>query len=144
MVERIVLQNFVPARVHVRDPNAAESAKRFGLEWTPTTVVLDPDGVERHRVEGFLPPAEFAPQLLLGIAHGARLAANWDEAQRWYGEVLEKFAESEAAPEALYWQGVARYKAGDAGALAATGEEFSRRYQATNWAKKASVWRKAG
>jgi hypothetical protein len=130
-------------RVHVRDPGAAAAAKRFGLEWTPAILVLDPDGVERHRIEGFLPPKEFAAQLLLGLGHAARLAQDWKGAERRFEEVLEKYSDTEAAPEALYWRGVVRYKAGDAGALTATGEEFTRRYAASNWAKKSSVWLKA-
>ena len=50
---------------------------------------------------------------------------------------------TDAAPEALYWAGVARYKAtGDAAALAETAAEFANRYQDSAWAKKASVWSK--
>src|SRR2546423_639106 len=48
-----------------------------------------------------------------------------------------------AAPEALYWAGVARYKAtNDPSALEQTAQAFAQRYQDTAWAKKASVWRK--
>jgi hypothetical protein len=44
-------------------------------------------------------------------------------------------------PEAMYWAGVARYKAtGDAAALAATANDFRERHQGSTWAKKASVW----
>lgn len=44
-------------------------------------------------------------------------------------------------PEALYWAGVAKYKAtGEAGALAETAEHFKTRFPESNWAKKASVW----
>ena len=48
---------------------------------------------------------------------------------------------TDAAPEALYWAGVARYKAtGDAAALSDTAGQFRQRYQESSWAKKASVW----
>ena len=130
--------------MHVRDPGATDAAQRFQLEWTPTILVLDENGVERHRIEGFLPPTEFAAQLLLGLGHAARLAQDWKEAERRLDEVLQKFSDTEAAPEALYWRGVVRYKAGDASALPATAEEFTRRYSTSNWAKKSSVWLKAG
>ena len=130
--------------MHVRDPGAKAAAQRFALEWTPTILVLDENGVERHRIEGFLPPKEFAAQLLLGLGHAARLAQDWKEAERHFEEVVAKFADTEAAPEALYWRGVVRYKAGDASALPATAEEFTRRYASSNWAKKSSVWLKAG
>jgi TolA-binding protein len=54
---------------------------------------------------------------------------------------LEKYRKTETAPEALYWAGVAHYKAtGDASALADTSRQFRERYQDSSWAKKASVW----
>jgi TolA-binding protein len=60
-----------------------------------------------------------------------------------FSEVIERYAESDAAAEAQYWRGVSRYKStGDASALAATAGEFTKRYSDTQWAKKASVWAK--
>jgi TolA-binding protein len=128
-------------RVHVRDASAKAAADRFRLEWTPTTLILDANGGERHRIEGFLPPKDFAAQLLLGLAHAARHSEDWKEAQRRFGEVLERFPETDAAPEALYWKGVARYKeTGDAEALKETTRAFQTRYTDSTWAKKGSVW----
>ena len=41
----------------------------------------------------------------------------------------------------MYWAGVSRYKgSNDASALQETTRAFSKRYQDTAWAKKASVW----
>lgn len=112
--------------------------------WTPTLLVLDPGGVERHRVEGFLPAEDLIAQLMLGLGHSAFARKDWGEAERWFGQVAERFAQSDAGPEALYWVGVARYRrTNDPAALAATAEAFSKRYQDTPWAKKASVWGKA-
>ena len=116
-------------------------SQRFGAQWTPTLLVIDPDGNERHRIEGFLPADDLIAQLLLGLGHSAFARERWDEAEKGFREVVNRFPQSEAAPEALYWAGVTRYKAkGDASALAATGREFTKRYQDTSWAKKASVW----
>jgi outer membrane protein assembly factor BamD (BamD/ComL family) len=116
-------------------------SQRFGAQWTPTLLVIDPDGNERHRIEGFLPADDLIAQLLLGLGHSAFARERWDEAEKGFREVVDRFPQSEAAPEALYWAGVTRYKAkGDASALAATGREFTKRYQGTSWAKKASVW----
>jgi TolA-binding protein len=48
---------------------------------------------------------------------------------------------TDAAAEAMYWAGVARYKAtNDASALKATADAFKKRYQDSIWAKKASIW----
>jgi Tetratricopeptide repeat len=142
-VARFIQDNFIPARLHVRDQ--AEDFKRLGqrynAQWTPTVLVIDPGGVERHRIEGFLPEEDFLAQLTLGLGHSAFARQQWDEAERRFREVVDRFPKSDAAPEALYWAGVSRYKGkGDAAALADTGREFTRRYQESSWAKKASVW----
>ncbi len=116
--------------------------EQFGAPWTPTVLLLDPSGTERHRIEGFLPASDFAAQILLGLGHAAFAAKDWKEAQRRFGEVLEDSPESDAAPEAQYWKGVARYKqTNDAAALRDTYQAFQARYTDSSWAKKASVWR---
>ena len=142
-VARFVSENFIPALIHVRDnrEDYKRFGERYGAQWTPTLLELDPDGEERHRIEGFLPADDFLAQLELGLAHAAFKREAWDEAEQRFREVVERFPESEAAPEAQYWAGVARYKGtGDNAALADTARRFQTRYRDTSWAKKASVW----
>jgi len=141
-VESIIAPTFIPVRLHVKEQPGA--MQRFGVQWTPTVLLLDGEGAERHRIEGFLPAPDFTAQLLLGLGHAAFAAQDWKEAQRRFAEVVEKFPETESAAEAQYWKGVARYKAtNDPSALADTATAFARRYSNTSWAKKASVWAKA-
>ena len=140
---RFIQENFIPARVHVKEQ--ANDFKRFGerynAQWTPTLLVIDPSGTERHRIEGFLPADDLLAQLTLGLGHSAFARQQWDEAERRFREVVDRYPRSESAPEALYWAGVARYKAtGDAAALRETAQQFGQRYQGTSWAKKAAVW----
>jgi hypothetical protein len=140
-----VTENFVPARVHVREQKAdwARYSERYGVQWTPTILVLDASGTERHRIEGFLPVDDLLAQLALGLGHSAFARQQFGEAERRLREVVQRFPNSEAAPEALYWAGVARYKAtNDASALAETAAAFAQRFQDSSWAKKASVWQK--
>ncbi len=142
-VVRFVEENFLPARVHVKED--AELFQRYGerykAAWTPTILLLDADGVEHHRIEGFLPADDFLAQLMLGRARLAFDQQQWADAERRFKEVVERFPDSDAAAEALYWAGVAPYKAtGDPASLKATGQAFKRRYRDTPWAKKASVW----
>ena len=142
-VARFIDEQFVPVRVHVRDQ--ADEFKRLGqrykAQWTPTILVLDAGGEERHRIEGFLPAADFIPQLALGRAKAAFANGEFAEAERRFREVIDRYPNSEAAAEALYWAGVSRYKAtGDASALKETARQFEERYTDTSWAKKASVW----
>jgi hypothetical protein len=118
-----------------------EAFERFGAQWTPTILILDPSGVERHRIEGFLPAPDFLAQLKLGLAHEARLLGDFSKAERLYRELADDPAAGEVAPEALYWAGVSKYKGtGEAGALAETGQAFKTRFADSAWAKKASVW----
>lgn len=138
-VAAFVTENFVPVKIHIKEQ--PEVFRRFGAQWTPTLMVLDPDGVERHRFEGFLPPADFLSQLELGLAKAAFARERWREAEDRYRRIAREFPDTDAAPEALYWAGVARYKAsGDAAALADTAQAFRTRYSGTSWAKRASVW----
>ena len=112
---------FLPARVHVKEQAAdfQRFGERYGAQWTPTILMLDPDGVERHRIEGFLPAEEFVAQVVLGLGQLAFHAKLFADAQKRFREVVTSFPESDAAPEAQYWAGVSLYKAsGDAVALA--------------------------
>ena len=142
-VARFISENFIPARVHVQEQ--PEDFRRFGqrysAQWTPTLLVIDPEGNERHRVEGFLPAEDLLPQLMLGLGHSQFARQQWDAAERHFREIIDHFPESDAAAEAMYWAGVSRYKGnGDASALGDTAQAFTRRYQDSSWAKKASVW----
>jgi hypothetical protein len=140
----LVEQSFVPVRVHVKD-NASDFKRlgdRFGAQWTPTILIVDREGQERHRIEGFLPADDFLSQLILGSAHAAFAAGDFARAERLFEQVMSSFPSTDAAPEAQYWAGVSRYKAtGDAAALKETARKFTERFQDTSWAKKASVWR---
>jgi len=129
----------VPVRIKVREH--PESMERYGANWTPTILVLDPEGVERHRIEGFLPADDFAAQLVLGLGHMAFARGDYAEAERRFDEELRDYPAPDSAPEAQYWKGVARYKrTGNAVELTATYRAFQERYGNTPWAKKASVW----
>lgn len=139
-VAAFVTENFVPARAHVKDQ--AEAFERFNAQWTPTILMLDSDGTERHRFEGYLPVPDFLGQLRLGLAHAARARGDWQDAERRYRDLADDpAAPGEVAPEALYWAGVSKYKStGEGGALAETAEHFRTRFTDSAWAKKASVW----
>jgi len=142
-VARFVNAQFIAARVHPRDtPDAFKKyGELYNAQWTPIVLLLDPDGVEHSRIEGFLPADDFLAQLMLGWARLAFDAGQWAEAERRYREIVDGFPNTDAAAEALYWAGVAPYKAtGDPASLKATGRAFKERYKDTPWAKKASVW----
>jgi outer membrane protein assembly factor BamD (BamD/ComL family) len=75
------------------------------------------------------------------LAHALRAHEQWQPAERLYREIVEQLPNTDAAAEALYWAGVAKYKgSGDASALGETAKAFKNSYQQSSWAKKASVW----
>jgi hypothetical protein len=138
-IASFVSGHFIPAKFHVKEQS--DAFKRFNAMWTPTVLVLDDQGTERHRIEGFLPAEDFRAQLSLGLGKAAFAASRWGEAEEHFRGVVRDVPKSEAAAEALYWAGVSKYKAtNDAGALAETGRELKSRYPESTWSKKGSVW----
>jgi TolA-binding protein len=118
-----------------------EALERFGAQWTPTVLVMDAQGNERHRIEGFLPADDFLAQLKLGLAQVAVSAKEFDKAEKIFREIVQELPKTDAAAEALYWAGVSRYKGtNDAAALKGTADAFKKQYSDTSWAKKASIW----
>ncbi|HEY0970997.1 MAG TPA: hypothetical protein VGE02_08505 [Gemmatimonadales bacterium] len=130
-------------RVHVRDQaeEFVRLGERYGAQWTPTTLVLSPDGTERHRVEGFLPAGDLLAQFEMGLAQVAFAAGDWTTAGRHFEAVADAHPDGDAAPEAAYWEGVSRYKAtNDPSVLAETARRLASRYPQSPWTKKSSVW----
>ena len=137
------MEHFIPGRINAREQAAdfKRFGERYGAQWTPTILELDPDGIEQHRIEGFLPVDDLLAQLRLGAGHAAFKRQDWNEAERLFRAIIDDHPASDAAPEAQYWAGVARYTgSNDSEALAETADAFARRFTETSWAKKASVW----
>ncbi len=142
-VSKFIDGKFVPAAFEISDPKSQEAIKRFGFEWTPTFIVADDSGNEVYRWVGYLPPGDFCAELVFAEGRAAFKDKDWDRANKCYGMVMEKYPDSEAAPEAMYYAGVAMYeKTRDASYLEETGKKLKARFPDSSWAKKASVWGK--
>ena len=77
----------------------------------------------------------------LGFARVALVKKKWADAEKAYNDILQRYPETAAAAEALYWAGVCRYSAShDPSNLGQTAKTFKEKYQQSIWAKKASVW----
>jgi len=72
-VARFIQENFIPARLHVREQAAdfKKYGEQYSAHWTPTVLELDSEGVEQHRVEGFLEADDLLAQLTLGLGRAA-------------------------------------------------------------------------
>ena len=84
---------------------------RYRHVWTPDLRVLDVDGTELYRWNGYLPPAEFTPRLLAGVAHARLRRKEYDAAKLLYDEILRRFPTALVAAEAQYFLGVSAYRA---------------------------------
>lgn len=109
--------------------------------WTPTVLVMDSDGTERLRIEGYLSKDEFRAHLEMGLARIAFMNKKWADAEQRYSQVAERYPETMVAAEAVYWRGVSRYKqTNDHTALGEVPEQLKEKYSESIWALKASVW----
>jgi hypothetical protein len=138
-VSDFINENFVALEAHIKEHPAY--FHRFDAVWTPTVLILDSDGDERWRIEGYLPKEEFRAQLEVGLARVAFMQKQWAEAERRYAEVLERYPDSTSAPEALYWKGVSHYKAtNDHTVLGELPGQFKEKYPDSVWALKTAAW----
>ncbi len=104
-------------------------------------LILDPNGEERYRIEGYLPKDEFRAQLESGLARVAFMSKNFADAERRYSALLDRYPNSKAAPEALYWTGVSHYKlTNDHTILGELPEMFRQKYPDSIWALKTAAW----
>ena len=77
----------------------------------------------------------------MGLAKVAFKEKRWPEAERIYGEVVEKYPHTAAAPEARYWRAVSHYKrTNDHTVLGQAAQELQESAPASLWTKKASPW----
>jgi len=134
-----ISENLIPLRVQF---DAQPLSANFNVKWTPTLVTLDSQGKEHHRTVGFLSPEELIPSLLLGIAKSYFETDRFDEALQNFEKLLAKYPKSDSAPEAIYLQGVCRYKSTqDAKPLKEAYEKLSSEYPSSEWTRRAYPYR---
>lgn len=100
-------KKLIPLRI---SSDKKPQSEDFNIKWTPTLIILDQEGGERHRTVGFLAPEELISSLLLGIGKLHFDNDQLEDALLAFEEVLGSYAESSSAPEAIYLRGVCRYK----------------------------------
>jgi len=138
-VGTFISENFVPVKIHVKEQ--PQNFKRFGAQWTPTILIMTSDGDEAHRIEGFLPVEDFLAQLELGLGKALLREEKFQEAESHLRAVASEHADSESAPQALYWAGVAAYKGTkDPGKLKETYQNLLKRFPSSEWTRKGVVW----
>ena len=104
-------------------------------------MLLDSDGKERVRLEGYLTNPDFNAALASGLGRLAFVKKKYADAERWYGEVLSRYGDSHSASGATYWKAVSHYKAtNDHTVLGQVAEELKQKFPKSVWAEKAIPW----
>jgi len=115
--------------------------QRFKAKWTPTLLVMDADGNEHHRLEGFMELEDFLADLELGLAKLAFDQLQYKEAENRFRAVYQNYPKAAAAPETAYWAGVSAYKATNKPEPLAEAAKFLKeKYPENEWTRKATVW----
>jgi hypothetical protein len=109
-IAQTIEQRFVPVQVNVTVDTSKPIVENFHQVWTPDLRVLASDGFELYRWNGYLPPFEFLPQLLVAQAQACLRTHDEAGAAAIYDDVLCRFPTSAVAPEAQYFFAVATYK----------------------------------
>ncbi|RJX27627.1 MAG: hypothetical protein C4531_13470 [Desulfurivibrio sp.] len=138
-VIEFINNNMIPVRLPA---DAKPWSEDFNVNWTPTIITLGADGREHHRTLGFLAPEELIPSLMLGIAKIYFDAGQFEESLKGLAALLVEYPKSDAVPEAIYLQGVNRYKnTHEAGPLKAAYERLLAEHASSEWTKKAYPYR---
>ncbi len=111
--------------------------ERFRHIWTPDLRILDSTGFELYRWNGYLPPAEFAAQLLVALGHARLRLRQFELAEKHYADILRRFPTSLVAPEAQYFAAVTAYrKTGEANSLLHGWHALEITYPNSEWTVK--------
>lgn len=138
-MRQFVSENFLPVKIHIKEQ--PKTFERFKAQWTPTQLILDSEGVERHRMEGFFPLEDFLAQLELGLAKLSFQKLQYREAEKHFRSLCQTYPASGAAPEACYWAGVSAYKVTNKPEpLGEAAKLLKEKYPDSEWTRKASVW----
>ena len=138
-VTEFIQKHLIPLRVAF---DAKPLSTDFNVKWTPTLIILDANGKEHQRTVGFFPSEELIPSLLLGIAKIYFDQETFAEALSHLDKILAEYPKSDAAPEAIYLQGVCRYKSThDPKPLKGAYEQLQAQHPSSEWTKKAYPYR---
>lgn len=130
-------KNFIPVRYNIQ--TNPDIKNKYRILWAPTVIILDSNGIDYYRFNGFLPPDEFIPQLEFGIAKMALEKQDLKAARKQFASVVEKHPKSDIAPEAQYWVGVVDFQlTNDVSTEINAWEKIRENYPNSIWARKVS------
>ncbi len=102
---------------------------------------MDSAGVERYRIEGYLPKDWFRARLEMGIARVAFMHKKFADAKEIYASIVNRFGNLAVAAEAIYWRDVCNYKAtNDHTSLSGAAQELAEKFPQDEWRLKSLPW----
>jgi hypothetical protein len=138
-VAEFIMREVIPLRIPA---DAEPLATDFTLRWTPTLIILDANGKEHSRTIGFITPEEFIPTILLGIVKANFDLRQFDKAAPNLEKIVNDYAQSFAAPEAIYYRAVCGVMiAHDIAGLKKAYEKLAKDYPQSEWVKRALPYR---
>jgi hypothetical protein len=104
-------------------------------------LVLDADGRERYRIEGYLPKDWFRARLEMAVARLDFMKKKFADAEKLYASIAEQHGDKSIAAEAIYWGAVCHYKAtNDHTVLGEFAQKLGARFPEDEWALKGLPW----
>ncbi len=141
-VADFINQNVIALRI------AADSqpfADDFDIKWTPALLVLDKDGKEHHRTIGFFDADQLIPSISLGMGKVHFNNNQFEQALNRFEMLLTEYAQSDAAPETIFWAAVSKYKhTNDPMPLREAYDHLKESCPASQWTNRAYPYRLIG
>lgn len=133
------MEETVPLQIPTMDPQSRTIIERYKQVWTPTILLLSPQGDVYHEWSGYLPPDRYLAQVSLGLGKAALKEDRYEEAKAHFDRAVREYPKSDAAPEALYWAAVAAYKGSGQGSdLVGGWAKLREQYPDSEWRIKQS------
>ena len=129
--------NFVCLKI--TNSEAGHDEKRFMLDhrllWSPGYVYLDYRGNEVRKVVGYMAEPLMLANGSIALGLIDMLHGRNEDALKRFRDASDMDTESDAAPEALYWAGVANFRCegGDKDALWSVWAEIGQKYAKSRW-----------
>ena len=102
---------------------------------------MDSQGVERYRIEGYLPKDWFHARLEMGLARIAFMHKKFADAEKLYGGIVDRYTNLALAAEAVYYRGVCKYKTtNDHVVLGEVAKELAENFSGNEWQVKSLPW----
>ncbi len=140
-MKKFIIENFIPLKSQCFWDKPTELMQKFEIKWTPTFIIHDSEGKEHHRIVGYVPVDDLIAQLILAKGKIYFDTNRLPEAIIQFQTVVDQYPNAGAAPEAVYWLGVAGYKnTHDAKPLRQAYDRLTAKYPQSEWARRAEPY----